>query len=95
MVAAVPLLIECNLAEQFDQILVVDIDESLQIKRACKRDKCAYTDIEQIMATQATRLHRLAQAHEIIDNTKDLAHLYNQVDRLHQKYLLLAGASPP
>ena len=95
LVAAVPLLIECNLVHQFDQLLVIDIDPSLQIKRACKRDQCSYSEIEQIMSAQATRSQRLAHAHEVIDNTNDLAYLYEQVDQLHHKYLLLAASCPP
>jgi dephospho-CoA kinase len=43
-----------------------------------------------IMATQIARQQRLQQADDVIANDSSLAHLQQQVEALHQKYLALA-----
>jgi dephospho-CoA kinase len=44
------------------------------------------------MATQANRAARLAQADDVIDNGGDPSGLGPQVEALHARYLVLAGA---
>lgn len=88
-IAVIPLLVE-NLPNPLVQrILVVDAVEDSQIKRVTLRDNLAPEHVRSAMLAQAKREHRLAAAHDVIENHGDLADLQQQVLQLHQKYLLL------
>ncbi len=90
-ILSVPLLIENNLTTMTDRVLVVDCPESLQISRACARDKQSNeATIKRIMQAQVSRETRLAAADDIIDNSGTLASLKEQVNTLHARYLTIA-----
>ncbi|HQW19218.1 MAG TPA: dephospho-CoA kinase [Rhodocyclaceae bacterium] len=87
----VPLLVESGTyRSRADRIAVVDCAEETQITRVMSRSGLARTEIERIMATQASRTERLAIADDIIDNNAGLAELRAQVTNLHRKYLTCA-----
>lgn len=86
-----PLLIETKQYQQADRVLVVDIPGSVQIQRTMQRDESSESTIKSIIANQITREERLKYADDIIDNSKDLASLNHQIDRLHEQYLKLAA----
>jgi dephospho-CoA kinase len=92
-IVVVPLLLE-NLTQDkpvdFDRILIVDIEEELQIKRAKKRDECTGSEIKDIMKNQVSRQTRINAADDIIENTEDLDSLNEKVKHLHKKYYELA-----
>lgn len=85
----IPLLIESKPNELINRVLVVDAPEELQIKRAIARDQISRTECEAIMKSQAMRQQRLAFADDVIDNSKDLDYLKQQVEKLHARYKLL------
>lgn len=85
-----PLLLESGQVALVHRICVVDVPEPIQIERACARDQNDEEQIRAIMKAQCSRKTRRLQAHDIIDNSRDLPHLYAQVDHLHQTYLQLA-----
>jgi len=87
---AIPLLIETDSQALVDRVLVVDCPERLQIERVKERDGLDESLIKRILATQATRQERIAQAHDLIVNTGDLSLLEKQVRDLHQNYLNLS-----
>ncbi len=87
-----PLLIENKLTRYVDRILVIDVDEETQLSRAMQRDKNSQTLIKSIMQSQLPRQDRLAVADDIIDNTKTLENVHEQVAQLHQFYLKLASS---
>lgn len=90
-VLVVPLLIESgNYRKRVDRIAVVDCAEATQIARVMSRSGLARSEIERILAAQATRTERLAAADDIIDNDGDIAALPPQVERLHANYLALS-----
>jgi len=91
----VPLLLETGGTALVDRVLVVDAPESLQRKRALRRDGMDETTLEAILHSQATRAERLRAADDIIVNDSDLSHLQQQVTALHHRYLDLARALPP
>ncbi|PKF62223.1 dephospho-CoA kinase [Psychromonas sp. psych-6C06] len=64
-----PLLFENNLQQYCDHVVVVDIEESLQIKRACARDNSSKEQIKAIIDSQITRNLRLQKADFIINNS--------------------------
>jgi len=85
-ILSVPLLVEGNLTELCDRVIVVDCPESMQLERAMQRDGSTKQIIESIMGSQATRKERLAAADDVIDNSKTLDFLNEQVLTLHGKY---------
>jgi dephospho-CoA kinase len=88
----VPLLIESgDYRKRVNRIAVVDCAESTQIERVVSRSGLARSEIERILAAQATRAERLAAADDVIDNDGALAGLAPQIERLHHRYLELAS----
>jgi dephospho-CoA kinase len=88
-IAVIPLLLETDAASFIDRILVVDMSEETQAKRAALRDKNTVEQIKAIMNTQMPRKDRLAKADDIINNAGTPEALAKQVDKLHQMYLKL------
>ena len=85
-ILSIPLLFESGLQHTVDRILVVDVDESVQLERACARDKAAREQIRKIMETQTRRPLRLAGADDIIDNNGGPDALRPQALALDRKY---------
>lgn len=88
-----PLLIEAKQDALCDRLLVVDVPESVQIQRTVIRDNENEAQVRSIILSQASRDLRLEKADDIIDNTAGLSELTQQVDELHQKYLVLSTAN--
>ena len=86
----IPLLAESNKIDFIDRVCVVDVPETLQIKRATQRDRASESDAKAILASQCSREKRLAIADDIIHNDGDLENLKDQVLTLHKKYLSLS-----
>jgi dephospho-CoA kinase len=96
VVMAIPLLIESgNARARVDRVLVVDVDETLQIQRVQARDGGSTEQARAILASQASRSARLAEADDVLLNAGSVADLRHAVDRLHEQYLQLAKTSPP
>jgi len=92
VVLMIPLLVESGAApRRCDRVLVVDCPEEEQIRRVMARSKLKQEEVEAIMATQASRTARLAQADDVIDNGGAPSQLPPQVDALHRRYLSLAA----
>lgn len=87
-----PLLIENNLQGLVERILVIDIEETEQVKRAVLRDPSSSDEIKRIIASQISRKQRLSYADDVIDNSKsDLTELKNRVIKLDKIYRHLAS----
>jgi len=96
VVMAIPLLIESgNARARVDRVLVVDVDETLQIQRVQARDGGSPDQARAILASQASRSARLAEADDVLLNTGSVADLRQAVDRMHEQYLQLAKSSAP
>ncbi|MCZ6802454.1 MAG: dephospho-CoA kinase [Proteobacteria bacterium] len=87
----IPLLVETQAMDHFDRILLVDIPEHLQVKRAAERDNISPQNVQNIIRTQANRTQRLKYANDIIDNSVKIEELNETVNILHNKYLELSG----
>lgn len=90
----IPLFTETGDYPFVDRVLVVDADEDTRIHRTMARDHLSREQVEQILASQSSRAERLALADDIVDNSSEPDELMEQVDKLHQKYLALAGITP-
>lgn len=88
----IPLLVETGGQQRVHRVLVVDVDEATQRERTAARDQVPATQIDAILATQASRDQRLAVADDVIDNRGDPEALEAQVARLHRRYLELANS---
>jgi dephospho-CoA kinase len=93
LIVVIPLLAESGSASDYDRVLVVDCEESLQRARLAARDGADADLIDAALAAQAPRAARLALATEVIHNSGSLAALDAQVRDLHARYLRLARAS--
>ena len=91
----VPLLIESgDYRTRVSRVAVVDCTEATQVARVMSRNGLARSEIERILAAQATRTERLAAADDVIDNNGALAELHPRIEQLHRQYLELSrGAS--
>jgi dephospho-CoA kinase len=89
-ILASPLLVEAGQSILCQRVLVVDVSEDIQLQRAVARDANSEEQIKAIMASQTSREARLQKADDIIINDKDFAHLDEQVQTLHRRYLQLA-----
>jgi dephospho-CoA kinase len=87
-----PILVETGQTRICDRVLVVDVPEEVQLARTMARDGNTEEQVRNIMKAQASREERLAAADDVIVNDQDLAHLDRETQRLHAKYLELAGA---
>ena len=92
VVMAIPLLVESGPRDRVDRILVVDADEAVQLQRVQARDGGSLDQARAILASQASRAARMAAADDVLLNTGTVTDLRQAVDRLHEKYLLLAAA---
>jgi dephospho-CoA kinase len=92
LVFVVPLLVESGRwKERVDRVLVVDCPEALQIERVMQRNQLSASQVEAIMAAQATRGERLAAADDVIVNDGERAAVEAAVGQLHGQYSLLAA----
>lgn len=91
IILMVPLLLESgDYRQRAQRIAVVDCSEATQITRTMARSRLSEAEVRRILAAQVSRATRLAAADDVIDNEGSLAHLRQQVEQLHQRYLLLA-----
>ncbi len=90
-IVAIPLLVETGSKDRFDRVLVVDCEPEVQLARLQARDGTTRAQAEAMLAAQASRAERLAVADDVIRNDGDIAHLRDQVERLHRTYVAAAG----
>ncbi|SEO74489.1 dephospho-CoA kinase [Aquisalimonas asiatica] len=92
-ILSVPLLVESNLLDMVDRVLVVDVPDSVQRERLIARDGSTPEQAEAIIAAQTSREQRLRHADDVIDNTRDMTALKQQIETLHQAYIAMAERS--
>lgn len=85
-----PLLLETQQHKLTDRILVIDVSEACQLKRAMQRDGSDEATIRGIIAAQMSREERLKAADDVFDNELPLDTIDDRVFELHQTYLQLA-----
>jgi dephospho-CoA kinase len=94
VVLVVPLLLERGTYQDLVQrIAVVDCSEQTQIERTMRRSNLSESAVRAIMAAQISRVDRLAQADDVLNNDGSEESLRQQVETLHQRYLALSQKS--
>jgi dephospho-CoA kinase len=91
----VPLLFETDFHKLVDRTLVVDCPTDMQLARLLSRDDIDERTARGMLAAQLHRDIRLARADDVVDNGGDLDSTRAQVERLHERYLELAGCGLP
>lgn len=92
---AIPLLAEnIDHYRWVNRVLVVDAPDEVRLSRLMQRDHIDAELAQRMLDRQASREQRLAIADDVIDNGGDEAALRPAVERLHEKYLELAGLRP-
>lgn len=93
LIFSIPLLFESGQQSSFDRILVVNAPDVLRINWIRKRSGLTDSQIQKIMDAQISSAERLGLADDVINNNDTLEHVYEQVDKLHLRYLSLAQGS--
>mgnify|MGYP001214769986 CR=1 FL=1 len=78
-----PLLVEGGMQARFDEVIVVDVPEELQVQRMCEDRGMTPADAHARMAAQASRAERLAAATVVIANTGTLEELRARVEQVY------------
>ena len=87
-ILVMPLLFESNRYDGIaNKTLVIDCDESLQIKRAMARSNISEKEVKAVIAAQISRTRRLERANEVIENNGTLADLTEKVVSIHKKFI--------
>ncbi|NLY81234.1 MAG: dephospho-CoA kinase [Clostridiales bacterium] len=84
--AEVPLLFEKNMNKEMDFNWVVVSDDEDRIKRVIDRDKISEKLIKDIIKNQMDQDVKMKLSDEVIDNSSDAKFLYEQIDKLLEKY---------
>ena len=81
----IPLLIEQNLQPLFHKLIVVYAPQETLIKRLMKRNNIFEKDALRMIHSQISIDEKVQYADFVINNGKDRAHTYHQVDKLWEK----------
>jgi dephospho-CoA kinase len=82
VVHVIPLLVETGQQDDFDLVVVVDVDPQTQLDRLQRRNGLSRDEAAARLAAQASRQQRLAAADRVLENSGSPADLERQVDEL-------------
>ena len=82
VVHVIPLLVETGQQDDYDVLVVVDVEPERQLERLRRRNGLDADAASARIAAQASRADRLAVADIVLDNDDDTEDLLDQVDRL-------------
>ncbi|TLM87755.1 dephospho-CoA kinase [Pseudarthrobacter sp. NamE5] len=88
VVQDIPLLVETGQGSSFHLVLVVDAPEDTRLQRMLEHRGMTDEAARSRLAAQATREDRLAEADVVLDNSGNIQHLLEQVDRLWEDRLV-------
>jgi dephospho-CoA kinase len=86
----IPILYSREEYPYLNKILYVHTSDKLAIKRLIIRDNCSKTEAQAILSLQKKTWRWEKMADDRIENEDSLAQLEKDVEKLHQKYLLLS-----
>jgi len=89
-VVVIPLLKDRLSYPMLDRVLVVDVDDAVQVQRACARDGISVDDVRKIIASQLPRGQRLSLADDVVTNNESLEDFRLELDKFHHFYLELS-----
>lgn len=80
-----PLLFECGMEKYTDEVWLVDADIEVRLHRIYLRDGLSKEAIWDRIKNQMSAEEKAEKADFVIDNSKDLKWLYNQIDQLLER----------
>ena len=89
----IPLFFEREGAYDIDKVLVVYTPKEIQLERLIKRESLSEQEAMQRIDAQLPIDSKKAKATYIIDNSKDLAHLQSECERVKEEILKDASSS--
>ncbi len=88
LVLVVPLLFESNSYQSIvNRTVVIDCDESEQIKRTMARSQLSESEVKAIIQAQIPRATRRERADEVIGNNTSVEDLIEKVGNFHKKMI--------
>ena len=81
-----PLLFEVGLDADVEAVWLVDAADEVRIKRVCARDNIPAQQVSDRIKNQMPQSEKTAKSDEVIDNSGSEEELYQQIDRLIDKY---------
>jgi dephospho-CoA kinase len=87
IVQDIPLLFESSLEKNFDAVIVVYAPLEQRIARVMERSKLSEDDIRARDSAQMRLEEKAKRADYVIDNSRDLAYLESQVEKVWQKFI--------
>ena len=81
VVLSIPLLFEANLTYLVNEIWVVYAHPEQQIQRLQSRNGFTLAQAQQRLQSQWPLTQKIPQADRVLDNTRDLSHLYQQINQ--------------
>lgn len=88
LVLVVPLLFESNSYQSIvNRTVVIDCDESEQIKRTMARSQLSESEVKAIIQAQIPRATRRERADEVIENNSSVEDLIEKVGNFHKKMI--------
>ena len=77
-----PLLLEAGLDSRCDKVMVIVADKDVRISRVQSRDGISAKQVQDRIDNQMSDDEKTARADYVVDNSKDLNHLYTQLDKI-------------
>ena len=81
-----PLLFEVGLDADVETVWLVVAADEVRIKRVCTRDNIPAQQVSDRIKNQMPQSEKAAKSDEVIDNSGSEEELYQQIDRLIDKY---------
>jgi len=93
LIYVIPLLFERRLANEFDQIVLVDAPKEVRLDRLVNRRGITEEDAGNMIAAQMLAELKRARADFVIENDGSIEELRNQVDAVWQRLTAIAAPS--
>ncbi len=84
-----PLLLETGMENLVDQVWLIEMEDSLRIRRVMERDALSEEEVRARICLQMSAEEKRKRSNCIVDNSSDLESLYQQIDSLLLKLEIL------
>lgn len=91
VVAAIPLLYEAGLEQDYDRVVLVDAPDDIRLSRLVKRRGIGPVEAQRLMAAQMPASMKRARADVVIENQSDLKALRRAVEHVWHDLTTQAG----